>query len=117
MSSLCLTGSLNALAAERCFLTKGTPAPYDGYFFDVESGEAIATGWAKAEADAKSWQTAYEDLRREIAESAAQQTFNTEALASQINVERRNHRRKVIRTTVLSVLAGGIIGAVLHNNH
>lgn len=117
MFSVFLTACSPALAAERQYITKGTPAPYDGYLFDTEYGQAVASGWAKAEADAGSWKKAYEDLRREIAESNTQQQINTTALKRELDAERRAWRRKVNRRTFTCIVLGGILGAVLHNNH
>ena len=116
-SFLFLTACLPVLAVERRYLEKGAPAPFTGYLFDLEYGQAVASGWAKAEADANTWKTAYEDLRREISESTKQQQHNTDTLKQQLDAERRNWRRKVNRRTITCIILGGVIGAVLHNNH
>ena len=118
--------SLSALSARAAttydfrYLAAGTKTPAAGYWAPEGYGKDIATGWKLAQLNAKSWQKAYEDLRREVSVSTVESRAHLEQVQRDLTSERREWARKVRRRTLQSVfwglLIGGISGAVIHNN-
>ena len=99
---------------------KAEPAPFTGYLFSQQTTRDIAQGWRDAEEQNKIISRAYDDLKRESLESvkalqAAIETLDA-ALKAEAKRQRRVQRRRGFWSVASSLLIGGVIGAVIHNN-
>ena len=99
---------------------KAEPAPLTGYLFTQKTARDIAQGWRDAEEQNKIISRAYDDLKRESLESvkALQTEIETldAALKAEAKRQRRERRRKTFWTATTSIIIGGVLGAVIHNN-
>lgn len=99
---------------------RSEPAPFTGYLFTQKTTREIAQGWRDAEEQNKIINRAYEALKRESLESvkALQAEIETldAALKAEAKRQRRAQRRRSFWSVTTSVLLGGFIGAVIHNN-
>ena len=99
---------------------RSEPAPFTGYLFTQKTTRDIAQGWRDAEEQNKIINRAYEDLKRESLESvqALQAEIETldAALKAEAKRQRRAQRRRSFWSVASSLLIGGVIGAVIHNN-
>ena len=94
--------------------------PFTGYLFTQKTTRDIAQGWRDAEEQNKIINKAYEDLKRESLESVQALQAEIESLDAALKAEakrqRRATRRRSFWSVTTSVLLGGVIGAVIHNN-
>lgn len=99
---------------------RSEPAPFTGYLFTQKTTREIAQGWRDAEEQNKIINRAYEDLKRESLESVKALQAEIESLDAALKAEakrqRRAQRRRGFWSVTASVLLGGVIGAVIHNN-
>ena len=119
---MCLTCWADCSRAEKAgtLVKRSEPAPFTGYLFNQKTTLDIAQGWRDAEEQNRIINRAYEDLKRESLESVQALQAEIETLDAALKVEakrqRRERRRKNFWTATTSIIIGGVIGAVIHNN-
>ena len=99
---------------------RSEPAPFTGYLFTQKTTRDIAQGWRDAEEQNKIISRAYDDLKRESLESVKALQAEIESLDAALKAEAKRQRRasrsKSFWNVTASLLIGGAIGAVIHNN-
>ena len=119
---MCLTCWADCSRAEKAgtLVRQSEPAPFTGYLFSQQTTREIAQGWRDAEEQCKIINKAYEDLKRESLESVQALQAEIESLDAALKAEAKRQRRATRRrgfwSVTTTVLLGGVIGAVIHNN-
>ena len=97
-------------------MKKNSAAPFDGYLFSLKDGKDIAEGWSRAEADAVAWQNAYDLLKYETEESLRNLKLIAENANRKEQIMKAQSKSKARWNSFVWFLAGGALGAVIHNN-
>ena len=119
---MCLTFWAGCSRANQAgtLVKRSEPAPFTGYLFSQQTTREIAQGWRDSEEQNKIINKAYEDLKRESLESVKALQAEIESLDAALKAEAKRQRiaqrRRSFWSVTTSVLLGGVIGAVIHNN-
>ena len=96
--------------ADWMFLPKGTLTSEDGYWLTEQDARDTLAMVRTYKAQAKAWESAYEELRAEVTTSNEQFRSRLQELEDSINAERRANKRNLFLYAVGAFALGFIAG-------